>query len=294
VISDAAFGALCALGSAAMWAVNSLIVRTLDRALGSVAINAIRTTVGGLGLLAVLMLVRGPGAFAAVSPAGFALLAVSIILAIALGDTVFFESTRRIGLARGMTVAATYPGLAALLAAAFLDEPLTPRLGAGLLLTLGGVVLIVAGRGGPALEPRGWWIGVGAASLASVAWAVSTIFLKAPLAEMDVVTAQAIRLPIAGALLFATPWARGSLRELQGGDRSVLVRMAALSALTALSSVLFVAGVKHGGVAVATVLSSTAPLFAIPLGLLFLGERLRLLSLLGALVAVAGVAVLQL
>ena len=40
--------------------------------------------------------------------------------------------------------------------------------------------------------------------------------------------------------------------------------------------------------------SSTAPLFALPLGVLFLGERASVWTVLGALVAVAGIVVLQL
>ena len=47
-------------------------------------------------------------------------------------------------------------------------------------------------------------------------------------------------------------------------------------------------------VAVATVLSSTAPLFAVPLGVVFLGERLPPIALVGAGVAVVGVVVLKL
>jgi drug/metabolite transporter (DMT)-like permease len=70
--------------------------------------------------------------------------------------------------------------------------------------------------------------------------------------------------------------------------------MAVLSALTAVSSVMFVASIKYAGVIVASVLSSTAPLFAIPLGVVFLGERLPLTAVLGAVVAVAGIVVLRL
>ena len=47
-------------------------------------------------------------------------------------------------------------------------------------------------------------------------------------------------------------------------------------------------------VAVAAVLSSTAPLFAIPFGLIFLGERLTTRAVIGTLVTVAGVTILQL
>jgi drug/metabolite transporter (DMT)-like permease len=120
------------------------------------------------------------------------------------------------------------------------------------------------------------------------------VLLKAPLAEVDPVTAQAIRLPIAGLLLGATPWARGLTDALRSAPAGALARLGSLSVLTALSSVMFVAGLKYAGVAVATVLSSTAPLFAIPLGLVFLGERVTRAALAGALVCVAGIVVLQL
>ena len=100
---------------------------------------------------------------------------------------------------------------------------------------------------------------------------------------------QALRLPLAGVLLFVTPWARGTLRTLQSSAPAVLWRMAGLSLLTAVSSVLFVASLKWAGVAVATVLSSTAPMFAIPLGLIFLGERLGGAFLAGGAVIASGI-----
>jgi len=111
---------------------------------------------------------------------------------------------------------------------------------------------------------------------------------------VEPVIAQAIRLPLAAATLWATPWARGALDGLGRRGRPVLARLAVLSVLTAVSSVLFVAGVKYAGVGVAAVLSSTAPMFAIPLGFVFLGERLSRGALLGAGVTIAGIVVLQL
>src|SRR5437667_10151369 len=112
---------------------------------------------------------------------------------------------------------------------------------------------------------------------------------------MEAMTAQAIRLPLAALVLWATPWARaaaGSLRRIGG---AALARLAVLSVVTALSSVMFVAGVKYAGVAVATatVLSSTAPMFAIPLARVCFGERLSRGALVGAGVTVAGIVVLQ-
>jgi drug/metabolite transporter (DMT)-like permease len=80
---------------------------------------------------------------------------------------------------------------------------------------------------------------------------------------------------------------------LRTGGRPVLARMAALSILTVFSSVLYVAGIKYAGVAAGSILSSVAPMFAIPLGIAFLGERLSPAALLGVAVTIMGVAVLQ-
>ncbi|OLB48726.1 MAG: hypothetical protein DMD98_00400 [Candidatus Rokuibacteriota bacterium] len=293
MIAETTLGTLAALGAAVTWAATGLLVRSLVRELGSVAVNAVRSTVGGAILLVWVLVTAGAGAFAVASTRALVLLALSIVAAIAIGDTVFFESTRVLGLGRAMTISMTYPVGAAALAAAFLGEPITLPIAAGALLTLGGIVLIVAPWAERAPDER-FAFGVGTATLASLAWAVSVVLVKAPLREMDAVTAQAIRLPLAALVLWATPWARAAAGGLGRLGGAALTRLAALSVLTVLSSVLFVASVKYAGVAVAAVLSSTAPMFAIPLARVFFGERLSRPALLGAGVTVVGIVVLQL
>jgi drug/metabolite transporter (DMT)-like permease len=213
VISETTLGALAALGSAIAWAVTSLLARTLMAELGSVGVNAVRSTIGGVILVAWVLMAAGPGVFAAISTRAWVLLALSIVVAIALGDTVFFESSRALGLARAMTISTTYPLGAAAIAAVFIGEPLTVAIVVGALVTLGGLVLIVAPWAERPPEER-FWFGVGMAAVASFAWALSTVLVKPPLAEMDAVTAQAIRLPLASAFLWLLPWARGAPRAL--------------------------------------------------------------------------------
>src|SRR2546426_9065072 len=288
---ETTLGALAALGSALTWAVTSLLARALVPELGSVAVNAVRSTVGSALLVVWVLATAGAGAFTAASASALVLLALSIVAATAIGDTVFFESTRMLGVGRAMTISMTYPVGAAALAAAFLGEPVTLPVVAGTLLTLGGIVLIVAPWAARAPDER-FWFGVGAATLAALDWAVSVVLLRAPLREMEAMTAQAIRLPLAALVLWATPWARSAgLRRIGG---AALARLAVLSVVTALSSVMFVAGVKYAGVAVATVLSSTAPMFAIPLARGCFGERLSRGALVGAGGPVAGIVVLPL
>jgi drug/metabolite transporter (DMT)-like permease len=293
VIAETTVGAIAALGSAVAWAVTSLLARSLMSELGSVGINAIRSTIGGVLLVVWVVATAGAGVFTTISLSAWILLGLSIVTAIALGDTVFFESTRALGVGRAMTISTTYPLGAAAIAAVFLDEPVTVAIAVGSLVTLAGLVIIVAPWAERAPEER-FWLGVGAAALASLAWAVSTVLVKPPLAEMDPVTAQAIRLPLASMVLWMTPWARSAPRELALSSRGARVRIAALGALTSVSSVMFVAGVTHAGVAVASVLSSTAPMFAIPLAVIFLNERVTPRALLGIALTLAGIILLQL
>jgi uncharacterized membrane protein len=294
-LSESDLGALYAVGCALSWAVIGLLVRALSPVFNSVTLNAVRSTLGGALILGWVAATGGLAGLTAMSGRAFALLAVSVVLAVWLGDTVFFESTRDLGLARAMTVSMSYPLIAALLAAVFLGESLTPQLAAGSVVTLGGVGLTVMTESlkGAAVRER-FWLGIAAASLASLAWAASVVVLKPSLGEVDAIQAQAVRLPVAAALLWMTPWSWGGAISLRRQGAGALWRLLALGTITAVSSILFVAGVRHAGVAVATVLSSTAPMFAIPLALVFLGERVTASAVIGTIVTVIGIAVLQL
>jgi len=95
-------------------------------------------------------------------------------------------------------------------------------------------------------------------------------------------------------VLWLTPWARSVPGAFARSGRSVQIRIAILGVITSVSSVMFVAGVKHAGVAVASVLSSTAPMFAIPLAVVFLNERITLRASAGIVLTLAGIILLQL
>lgn len=293
-LSPQAAGALCALGSALTWAITSLLVRTVCPPLSSVTVSVLRSLMGGGLLVAWVLAAGGFAKLGGMSWGTFAFLAVSIVLAIAVGDVLFFESARMLGLARAMTVSMTYPLMGAVLAAVFLDEPISARLAVGSVITLSGLAIIVLTRPAEGARPAHTRLGLAAATTAAAAWAGSLLVLKPAMGALDPVTAQAVRLPLAGLLLLATPWGWDTGWQLARINRRVLARVALLGAVTAMSSVLFVSGVKLADVAVAAVLSSTAPLFAIPLGLIFLGERLTARAALGTLVTVSGLAVLQL
>ena len=271
-----------------------MLARTLHPPLNSVSINALRSTVAGVVILVWVAAVDGVGVLASMSATTFGLLALSIAIAVGIGDNLFFESSRLVGLARAMTITTGYPLITTVLAALTLGEAITGWVVVGAILTLAGILLIVTAGQHAAQRPQHYGLGLVAAVLASVAWGVSPILMKAPLQEMDAAAVQGVRLPVAAVLLWATPWARGAVQQMVEGGQAIMVRMAVVSLLTVFSSVMYVAGIKHAGVAIGSVLSSVAPMFAIPLGVMFLQERLTLGAMLGILVTVVGVIVLRL
>jgi drug/metabolite transporter (DMT)-like permease len=295
-LASSTLGAACALGSAFTWTLISLTVRALAPYFGSVSVNVIRSALGGFMTAALVLAWSGTAAFATLEPRVLAYLVGSCLIAFGLGDSTFFESTKLLGLGRALTISMIYPLFAAALALAFLGEPLTPRFLAGAVVTLAGLAIIVREHvpGDDDDAHRHRTRGIGLALLAAFAWATGALLVKPALREIDPLTAQAVRLPIAAAILWLTPWARGTTRSLRAHARAAGLLIGILGVLTAASSAMFVAGIKFAGVGIATVLSSTAPLFALPIGLLALGEPVTWRAVSGAGLSIAGISLLTL
>src|SRR3989442_12446072 len=142
-MDNATVGALCALGSAMSWSVTSLMVSALAPGIGTFTINAARTTLTAVLVVGWMLAAGGLEVILTLSVGSLALLAVSIVLAIAIGDTIFFESTQRLGPGRALTLSMSYPVVAASLAALLLGARLTGPSGGGGPRTLAGGGLIV-------------------------------------------------------------------------------------------------------------------------------------------------------
>jgi len=297
LVSDAltspALGAAYALGSAFMWAVTSLLVRRLGATWSMMTINAVRVSASGLVLLVLSFAGTARAEIVAMSLTTFVLVASSTVIAAGIGDSIFFECVRILGLGRAMTLASSYPLLAAGFAAALLGEGITLRAAAGAVTTLLGLVFILGMRGEHGHPRRAQWRGVVGALFVAVLWALSAILMKPAMHDLSPLTAQGMRLPIVGLFLWSTPWARAGLPSLYAAGRSVVAPLVVLSALTAISSLMWIAGLKYSNVMVATVLSSTSPMFALVLGALFLGERLTPFAIAGALLTVLGIVILK-
>ena len=295
-LTGPAFGAVCALLSALVWTLIGVSARALSPYFSTLSINMLRSALGGLLLIAVVLAWGGLGGLGGVSARAWLYLGVSVLTAFVIGDTAFFESTKTIGLARAMTVSMVYPLIASGLGVWLVGERITAPVAAGALVTLAGLALIVSERGPAAVlqAGEGQGRGLGLALLAATAWGVSPVLMKPAIVDVDPVSVQAVRLPFAALVLWVTPWARGTGRQVRVHFRAAGPLLLAIGVLTALSAVTWVAGLKYAGITLTTVLSSTSPLFAIPIGLAVFGERVSARAVAGTLLCLAGIALLSL
>ena len=294
-MNELSLGIIGGLGSAACWATITVLGRSLSGALGPAVINTVRALIGGV-LVVLVAVAAGYGPEILRIPL-WALLAfwISMAIGFAFGDTIFFAGMEYLGVTRAHTLSMVHPLLTTLIGIGLLGEPVSMARAMGILLVLGGLLLIVSGRGTGSADSRATeWRGVRLVLLAALSWTIAAVLLKAPLQGVSALAATAVRAPLGGVVLLMTPWARGAWPAVRTCRPPELTRLGAICLLSFASSIFFTAGIKHAGVAIGTVLSTTSPLFTIPLETFVLGHRPTGRTMVGAVVTVGGIALINL
>jgi drug/metabolite transporter (DMT)-like permease len=181
-----------------------------------------------------------------------------------------------------------------LLAWVFLDEPLSWTLVLGALLVIAGVVL-VSRSAGPVVvdrpvDPGDRRRGILLALLVSVLWAVGQVVLRPATEGVHSVVANSVRQPLGMLMLLVLTLRQGRWRALRKLDRQswVVIGVASLVG-TGVGSLFFVLAIQLAGVGRTAVLTSTAPLLAIPFSMLWLHERPTRWTLAGTMLTTLGI-----
>ena len=256
-------GDLVALAAAFGWAGTSVTARAMSRHVPAAWYNALRIAVAAVVLLACLPWTLGRADPAGLTLPALALLFGSVFAGFGIGDTAFFESMRRLGVARAMPIAGCHPLVTGLLAVAFLGEPLTGALILGVVVVSAGVWLVTtdgvrAARAQP-LDQRDFLIGVGLALTAAVGWSVATVMVRPALATIDPILASTLRLPFAAVvmLLAASRARRLDSRRLEL-KRPILLGVALGGVVTVVSATLFLWAVALIGAARTAAIASSS------------------------------------
>jgi drug/metabolite transporter, DME family len=287
-------GSLLAVTSALLWAVASVLLTVGARRIHVVPLNLVRCLVSTSFFWALLPFFGGLAALEGIPAITWLWLAVSVLCLLVIGDTLYFRSLDLAGVSWAMPVASINPLWAVLLAALLIDEPLSWSLLGGAILVVAGVVLLSRTtrreRGVVAVDRRAQRLGLLLAVVVSVAWAGGQVALKPATQDLHSVVANSVRQPMGALALLGLSLIRGRWRDLQRLDRrSWLVIIGASLVGTGLGTLLFVMAIQQAGAGRTAVLTSTAPLMAIPFSMLWLQERPNRWTVAGTLLTTAGI-----
>ena len=301
------FGELSAVGAAFAWALEGLILRPITRELVALRITALQSVVVCIAFWSVSFSTgRIDDVFAL--PLGHVLaLGFTSLFGHAAGDTSYVHSLRHLGLARAFTVStAGFVVIALAVGALALGEPVTYRQWAGAAVILAGIWLVsqvtevsISGGRGQALPaahlaPPLIRQGLVFAGLAAVCWGLNTVALRVLLVGMDVLVASTVRLTVAALALNLAAFSRFGWRTVIYPKRTAgLLALAGLIGL-GMGSLFILNAIQIAGAGKAAVLSSTSPLFAAVLAVVFLKERVTAKLVIGTLLTVIGMVMVAL
>ena len=287
-------GELIALISALLWAMASVLLAMGARRLHVLPLNLIRCVISTVFFWILLPFYGGLRALAEIPPAAWLWMAVSVLGLLVVGDTLYFRAMDLAGVSWAMPVASINPLWAVLLAALVLGEPLTWNLLAGVLLVVAGIVLVSRTGGKPAngnpIDKRARRTGLLLALLVSVLWGAGQVALKPATAGMHSVVANSVRQPMGLLMLLGLNLFRGRWHELRTLDkRSWAIIFAASAVGTGIGTLFFVMAIQMVGAGRTAVLTSAAPLMAVPFSMLWLRERPTRWTLAGTLLTTVGI-----
>jgi uncharacterized membrane protein len=287
-------GELFALLSAFLWAMASVLLTVGAKRIHVVPLNLIRCVSSTAFFWALLPFYGGLDALAEIPAAAWPWLVVSVLGLLVVGDTLYFRSMDLAGVSWAMPVASVNPLWAVLLAAFFLDEPLSWALVLGALLVIAGVVLVSRSaapvRADSIADPGARRRGILIALLVSVLWAIGQVALKPATAGVHSVVANSVRQPLGMLMMLGLTLWRGQWRALRRLDRKswAVIGIASLVG-TGVGTLFFVMAIQMAGAGRTAVLTSTAPLMAIPFSMLWLSERPTRWTLVGTLLTTTGI-----
>jgi drug/metabolite transporter (DMT)-like permease len=283
-------GILSALGSAISWAAGSILFMRIGQ-----TVTPFGMTLGkGIVSLFLLGIVLSFTGFDSIAGGPLALLFLSGILGIAMGDTFFFAALQDLGPIMLIIFFMLGQILTALLAIFILGEIPSLQAWIGIVITLAGIAIvlwtkIINDEEKQATRIRGLILGL----LSMLCMAFSTIIAKQALATVSTIGATFIRMA-AGTLGMAT---FGYATKRLGGWLSPLIRDMKMMGffITSVAVVTFggfwlsLVSIKYIDVAIANTLGATEPLFVVPLSIFFLKERVTASTIAGTIVTVLGV-----
>ena len=282
-------GALAALTSACLWAVAAVMFGQIGQAMTAKAMNLAK----GIVALVCLVFFIFPEPFMDLSYSTFWMLALSGILGICIGDTLYFLSIQRLGARLTLLIGTLIPVVTAFIAVFAFNETLGLMSYLSLLLTISGVAYVMWSKAESSHKNVVWKSGLLVAGLFVLTESSGILLTKWAVFEIDSLEATFIR-QVWG-VVGLTVWgliARELVSDFQPlkNNPALFKKLLLTSFIGAfLGTWLSVLALKLTFASVAVALNSTSPIFIILITVLFLREKMPASSIIGSIIAVVGV-----
>lgn len=301
-------GELAAIGTSIAFAFGSTLFTISGRLIGSKLVNRTRLIIALLGVMLVHFLWFGD---ILPNDAGFQpwfWLGVSGFVGLAIGDGLLFQAFVMIGPRLAMLVFSLSPVLGAILAWIFLGETLGLQDILGIVITVGGIALVVTERTEKPKDdkpkndetpnnPRYYIYGLLFALGGAFGQAGGQVLAKIGLAnDFPTFSALLIRLIVATALIWALTIAqkevKSSYHNLKANPRAVGMLIVAALLGPIIGVWLSLVAIQNSPIGIATTLSSLMPIFLIPISYYVFGDKVSKQAVIGTLITVGGSALL--
>ena len=283
-------GIAAALFSSAAWAVGAILYKKMGDKISSFGMNLVKSAI-------ILILMAVPLAFSditAITSETFILLGISGLLGISLGDTFFFEALKKVGPHVMVLLALLGQVLTVMFAMVFLDEQLTVPMWVGVLMVISGIAIVLYTRFSDSTKSNSV-SGIMYGLLSVLCMSISVIIAKKGLSSVSAIQGTFIRMlwGTSGLLLWGMVTRRLGGWVAPFGELKVIKSFFLLVCLVSFSGFwMFHVAIKYTTVSIANTLSSTEPLFVIPLAAYFLKEKIPPVTILGTIISVFGVVLL--
>ncbi|MBN2230032.1 MAG: DMT family transporter [Candidatus Thorarchaeota archaeon] len=285
-------GSLIGLLGSALYGFSVVVYRSQAHEIRPIAVSSIKMWVA-LPFMAVMVILL-PGIDSIFLPlTTVVILGISVTLGAVIGDTIYLWSQERIGVSYAFPISMSFPIITYFLTVIFLGEPpILSRL-AGAIIAVIGVVLLSNEQNNHPEEGDNHhrldlW-GIFGAIMTAILYAVGTTLLQVGIEGVDPVSGSFVRV-FFGSIAFIPMFAIASSQGMKLPTRKAAIRVIIAGFFgMAVGSLLYVTAVASVGATIMSVISSTAPLFAIPVSVFFLKEKLTRITVIGIFATLVGV-----
>jgi drug/metabolite transporter (DMT)-like permease len=288
-------GEIAALSAALLWSFTSFVFTEASFKIGTYQLNVDRMILSGLMIIVTVLLMVIP---VEITNTQLMYLTLSGVIGLVLGDGFLFSALKQIGPRLSMLIMSFNPAIATICAYFILGESLGLAAIIGMVLTLFGIVIVVMERPKSVSKFKVTPKGLLYAVLAATGQGVGLILAKMANMEGEINSFTATLYRILSSVIIMLPI--GFIIRQYKNPIKIYIKNKKLLLLITIGAIIgpylgitlsFIAVTKTE-IGIASTLLSTMPIIMLPLSYFFYKEKLSMVSIGGALVAVGGVAML--